>query len=284
MPLNESEIEALVKLLDEPDPADVSGLLLQLAERDDRDLRQLEERAITESRHVRRNLASAIDRARFGRLGQEWIEATRRPRVDLEQALVLISRTALPGEVSSAEIVSRKLDRMAHDVATRLAGDRAFDAGLDELAEVLSCAYGLRAAESCGPGNGYLAQTLETGRGSGITLCAVALLVGERLDLPIHGIDAPGRFLGFYGDPDVPLGTYFNPLDGFRAITMGEIVTLVGAGPGKLDHRVLLPVDTRRIVELSLRSLIASHELREDGERARNLSRWLEILLEADPV
>lgn len=221
---------------------------------------------------VKRNVQSALVRSRFHALDPNWTG-----RLDLEAALALISQTA---ENPPSLDITRTLDELAEEMGTHLSGDRAFDTGLGALADVLARNHGLRGNESdyYAPENNYLASVLAGGAGNPIMLCSVAILVGRRLELPVWGINSPGHFLGFYGDVDLRVGAYFDPFDGYRRLTSGQVQTLLGRFVDKFEPEMLAPASDRQIIARCLRNLSGSYLRLNQPEQVRNLERWISAI------
>ena len=239
---------------------------------DPADIEHVVARSTDASAAVRRNVQSALVRSRFASLDGEWSRMVA-GAMNLEQALVLISRTA---ERPPRLDVSATLDKYAEEAGALLSGDRAFDAGLGALAAVLFRGHGLRgnAGDYYAPENNYLANVLHTGLGNPITLCSIAILVGRRLELPVCGINSPGHFLGFYGDVDLRIGSFFDPFDGFQRRNSGQVQALLGQFVEKFEPEMLSAASDREIVSRSLRNLAGSYMRLNQPERVRHLERW----------
>jgi len=274
--LTESNLDGLIKLLDDSG-AGIDQLIDRVGNLPEADLSRLLERARAASQTVRENIYSALNRNLFSRLEGDWRRVACTVRPNLEAALTLIGRT----KPEAAELpVSASLDQLAAEVGSALSGDRAFDNGLAALGKVLS-ARGFRgnAADYYDPSNSYLQRVLATGLGIPISLCCVAILVGQRLELPVHGIGTPGHFLGFYGDPFVRLGSFFDPYAGFKRVTLGEIQALIGQyAAGPVDAKTLRPSSEREILSRTLGNLVGCYTARGETERARGLAKWQALL------
>jgi regulator of sirC expression with transglutaminase-like and TPR domain len=161
-----------------------------------------------------------------------------------------------------------------------LSGDRAFDAGSGALAEILYRRRGFRgnANDYYAPENGYLANVLGVGLGNPITLCCVAILVGRRLELPVWGVNSPGHFLGFYGDVHLRVGSFFDPFDGFRRLTTGQVQTLIGPFVEQFEPEMLKPASDVEIIARCLRNLAGSYMRLNQPEQVRHLERWNQSL------
>ncbi|MBX3474623.1 MAG: transglutaminase family protein [Planctomycetes bacterium] len=276
MAISERNLQGLLRLLEDTDGSSIDELVNHVSGLPAADLGQLR-RLAASSPVALANVARAGDRAMFRWLESDWARLAATSNPGLEAGLTLISRTL--GDEAAATIAPA-LDELADQVGARLAGDRAFDNGLGALAGVLT-GRGFRgnATDYYNPGNSYLSTVLSQGLGIPISLCCVAILVGQRLELPVHGIGTPGHFLGFYGDPYVGHGTYFDPFAGFKALQLGDIQRLLTqVSPQPVDMRLARPATNREILSRTLLNLVGCHEARDEPERAQALRHWLELL------
>lgn len=269
--LSDANLAGLLRLLQSGDDETRAPLIEQLALMDSADLRRVADRASQLSGAVRGAVEDAVLRRRYRAIHADW-KAALRSR-DLEGALIALGQA---GGARGVIDVAGRLDALARAVGDRLSGDRAFDTGLTALSEVLHGRYGLRGnVEDYGnPDNSYLQCVLESGLGVPISLCTIALLVGRRLDLPVSGIGAPGHFLGFYGEAELNLGTYFDAFNGFRRLTMSQVKALVGRYVEYVQPEMLYPVTEQEILARWLANLLAAWSERGGNEHARNLREW----------
>ncbi|MBK8205666.1 MAG: transglutaminase family protein [Planctomycetes bacterium] len=276
--LTDSNVAGLLRLLDGADEHLLEGLLDQLAAMPGTERERIEQRATGAGTDVRVALRRARIRAGYLREQRRWELAVARPRPRLEDALVVLGDAAGMQGVSD---VSARLDALAAEVGERLSGDRAFDTGLAAIVEVLHVKHKLRGSEANyhHPSNSYLQCVLDTGLGIPISLCVVALLVGQRLGLPVHGMSTPGHFLGFYGDADLGIGTWFDPFRGFARISQSQATALVAQFDEGFQLTPAKPADERQILERWLNNLMSAWSEQAEREHLRNLALYSAILL-----
>jgi regulator of sirC expression with transglutaminase-like and TPR domain len=118
-----------------------------------------------------------------------------------------------------------EIDAMAHEAQDYLRGD--LDAQLTGLCRYLFHEMGFRGniQNYYDPGNSYLNVVLERRTGIPITLCAVAMAVGNRAGLEVQGVGLPGHFIAKVVRDGREL--LFDPFHGGRRLTRRECETLV---------------------------------------------------------
>jgi regulator of sirC expression with transglutaminase-like and TPR domain len=196
--------------------------------------------------------------------------ASERAQPPLDLAMALIARCATPALDVEAPLA--RLDELAATCPSatfeavvrhlfgpgRLRGDRTD--------------YG-------DPRNSLLDQVLARRLGIPISLCAVAVEVGRRLDVPIDGIGMPGHFL--VRDPAEP-GRYCDPFHDGRMLDPPACRALhrqvVGAR-AVWDDSFLDAVDHRSILVRMLTNLKVSYRRRGDVAALR----WVMTLRAAFP-
>jgi regulator of sirC expression with transglutaminase-like and TPR domain len=123
--------------------------------------------------------------------------------IRLASAALLFARDAYP-HLEVAGYLAR-LDRMADRVA-KMAGRDPLDR-LDALRRVICVEeeYVGNAADYYDPRNSYLNEVIDRRMGIPISLSAVWLDVGRRLDWPLAGVNFPGHFLLRYETLEEPI-------------------------------------------------------------------------------
>jgi regulator of sirC expression with transglutaminase-like and TPR domain len=218
--------------------------------------------------------ARAANLARFARL-------TARPEsdIDLAQGALLIAAHGRPE--LRFEPTLDALEALAERTRIRL--DRGDTRGtvLDRLHDVLYAEAGFRgptAAEYHDADNSLLDRVVERRIGLPISLAIVALEVGWRVGLSLHGVGLPGHFL--VGALD---GTLVDPTNGQR-LTPDDCQALLRRALGDriLFHSSMLrPSGRREILARVLRNLRTVHLAERDWPAALGI---VDLLAVVEPV
>lgn len=274
MPISQANRRGLLRLLEDDDMRTVSPILDQLAAMSWTDLLTIQAEA-PNSPQVQRNLHYAHQRNIYQTLGVIWQRMCLTKGPDLLRGLILISSTVAADPGPS---IKRSLSRLAGIVGDELAGDRAIDNGLEAITRALGRFHGAT-KDYYAPENAYLHSVLRRREGIPITLACVAILIGRKLELPVHGIATPGHFVGYYGDPEIELGSYFDPFNSFRRVSLTQVQQIVARhSSAPLDRSLLRPASDGVILARVLNNLINMHSLRGEAERVHSLTGWLAIL------
>ncbi|MCC6174571.1 MAG: transglutaminase family protein [Chloroflexi bacterium] len=201
--------------------------------------------------------------------------------IDLDRAALLVAAVEYPGLDVDAYL--RRLDAMADEIRPRIDSDADPRLRVTVLAAFLSDDYGLRGNADAyyDPRNSYLNEVLDRRLGIPISLSAIYLEVGRRLDLPLEGVGMPGHFLIHYRHPTNPL--LLDPFAAGRIVTEDDCTerlrSLHGAD-ARLTPEMLQPVGTRAILFRMLNNLKGIYGALAEYRRA---VRTVDLMLAVQP-
>ena len=126
------------------------------------------------------------------------IAARQNEEIDLAEAALLIA--AETNEVDIESYLGR-LDAMAHAFEHTYDPDSALGISVSSLSDFIHIHEGFAGniKNYYDPENSYLNRVIDTKRGIPISLALIHIGIGQRLDLPVGGINVPGHFLVRYG-------------------------------------------------------------------------------------
>ncbi|MFQ5509824.1 MAG: transglutaminase family protein [Leptospirillia bacterium] len=198
---------------------------------------------------------------------------------NLEEGLLLVSRLDEPDlDVGACAV---QLARMTEDLMLRLDPGDGVDAMLSRMARYLFDEMGFagNAADYYNEKNSYLHTLLETRKGIPISLSCLYLILGHRLGLAISGLGVPGHFLIRYEDRyDTRI---VDPFHRGRTLDRDECVSLLRGLGLAFDDRYLEPVNTRYVLERTLKNLITVFSERGDQTALDLHQRALDALRSA---
>ncbi len=135
--------------------------------------------------------------------------------------------------------------------------------------------------------NYFIHKTLENKCGNGLMLGILYLIVGHDLDMPIYGVNLPGRFILAYAKEPVNLHApdedvrgkmlfFINPLNRGAIFSRNELLTELHKIGEKAEPSDFVPCDNKVIINLLLENLIDVYKedaLVEKIEEIRQLQR-----------
>lgn len=171
--------------------------------------------------------------------------------LDLERLAVAIARMGTPALDGAA--VSRTLDDLASLVADDVPRSASPDRTATALRDAIAGRLGFRGDPTADRSaeDSYLDVVLAHRRGLPILLSVVWILLGQRLGVPIAGVNYPGHFLVCLDAPGARV--FLDPFHAGAAREGSELLARVGGRPA--DRKLLEPCGTRPIVARMLANL-----------------------------
>lgn len=189
-----------------------------------------------------------------------FFELAQKDPIDLARGALLIAGEAYPR--LDPEIYIQELDRMATAVRPAVEAAPTTTAGLKALNHYLFVELGFKGNQEdyYNPRNSYLNDVLERRLGIPISLSVLYLEVGQRLGIPLDGINFPGHFLIKCTAPPAPL--FIDPFGGGQILEEDELETRLpfsGSRKLPLEKYFLDAVSPREILARMLRNLKQIH-------------------------
>ncbi len=188
--------------------------------------------------------------------------------IELDRAALLFAAVEYPDLDVSAGLGT--LDRFADLVRPRLSYLDSPNEIVETMAAVLHRDLGFRGNPQgyYDPRNSYLNQVMDRRLGIPISLSAIYIEVGRRLNLPFEGVGMPGHFLVRLGGALSPV--LVDPFDGGSILDEAACAARLRGiyGPGvRFTTAMLAPVGTRAIVFRMLANLKGIYVGRSDWTR-----------------
>ena len=210
---------------------------------------------------------------------QQSLEPTpQRPQGDLLLASLLIAKLDNPD--FSPQHYMKRVDRLAQRISKQCPANSTNEDKLDILLDHLFQKMGYHGStlDFHHRANSYLNDVIDDREGLPLSLVLLLMEVGQRINLQIHGIAAPGHFLALYREPDssVDQSVIIDAFSG-RRISRQEADKLSG---NQLSDDDFSPATNREIISRMLRNLIRSAEWEKDSSA---IIRYLDALVAIHP-
>jgi len=196
-----SEIDSIVRLLDDPDAEVQSSVRARLEElgRDALpDLRSAREEADPD---LRDQIDDVVHDLHLSDLERAWHSVMSAEEVDLERGAFLIALYRYP--TLDIPAYRETLDEFAEAARPRVENESGAMRGV-ELAGFLADDLGFSGNRDhyYDPSNSYLNRVIDRRLGIPISLSVLYVLIGRRLGLPVAGVNLPAHFVAKYEGRD----------------------------------------------------------------------------------
>jgi len=277
MPVPESQIRALIRLLSDEDERIVRTITGKLITIGPPAVPLLQEAEIEQPEMADR-IASVLEEIHWSKIEDELIELSALPdhSMDLETGAFLVARHAYP--TLDTSYYREKLDTMAHEVRARIGCRTSGEETVNALNRYIFAEMGFKGntknyyeAE-----NSFLNCVMDRRVGIPISLSVVYLLIGRRLELPLFGIGMPGHFLVKYESDRYKI--FIDCFNGGALLTEKNCARfLTEAGYG-FDDKYLHPIPTRAILSRMVKNLLAIYSKTHEQVKSSRLAKFMAIL------
>lgn len=277
----ESQIRALIRLLSDEDDRIVRTISGKLIDIGSSAVPLLQEAEIEQPEMADR-IASVLEEIRGGRIEDELLDLAALPdqAISLEVGAFLIARYAYP--TLDVARYCDQLDRMAHEVRARIGQRASGEEAVNALNRYLFMEQGFKGNTKnyYEVENSYINCVMDRRIGIPISLSVIYLLIGQRLEFPLHGIGMPGHFLVKYESDRYKI--FIDCFNGGALLTERNCARfLTEAGYG-FDDKYLQKSTVRAILSRMVKNLLAiySNTKSKEGDtvKAARLTKFIEIL------
>ncbi|GAB3635737.1 hypothetical protein GCM10027422_13270 [Hymenobacter arcticus] len=281
-----NEIKALISLLDDPEIApQIQGEIQGLGEAIIPFLEESWEETLDPQQQSR--LEDLIHQLQFDGLQQRlrvWRDAGAQ---DLLEGMWLLNSYQYPD--ADLQALNRAIEQLRFEAWTLLRPEMHPADQMQVLNHVIfrNHKFAANTQHFHSPANSMLHRVLETKRGNPLSLCVIYLLVAQRLDLPVFGVNLPNLFVLTYlvkkdDDDEVVLPFYINCYNRGVILSKADIEHYVGqlgitSQPGFYE-----PCTHLDIVRRAMRNLQVGFEKLQEPAKAEEVAQLLAILLEQD--
>lgn len=284
MSTSSSELNALLRLLDDNDERIITAVDEKILAYGDTALTALQPFAETHDEHVRAHASRLLMQISSGRFlreledMQDESETSPDGDVELERGVVALTRFAYPFYEQA------ELEETVGSFAKRLKTRLSLCSTHGEVLKVLTfffCCEEMFAGNNedyYNPDNSYINKVLEGRRGIPISLSIVWLLTARRLGLPIVGINLPGHFMLKYDVPKVDI--YIDPFNGGKLLSRLDCIRFMVNAGYNFSEQHLTPATNRQILVRTFNNLAEIYSQKNDELHAEPIKKAVKILSE----
>ena len=273
--LKESEIKALVVLLDDEDDEVVSHVEEKIMSLGTSIIPLLEQEwESTFNPIVQGKIEDIVHELQFELLKERFLEWKDQEDNDLLEGLWIVATYLYPDlEINE---LNQELDQLYHELWRHMEDHMAPYDRVKVFNEVFFNNFKFRANTKNfhSPANSMINAVLETKKGNPISLCAVYLLLAQKMDLPIYGVNLPNLFILIYQVGDESF--YINVFNRGLVFTRDDIDNYLESLQLEKQDIFYDPCSNLDIILRALRNLIVSFEKLGDYHKADEIKLILQ--------
>jgi regulator of sirC expression with transglutaminase-like and TPR domain len=282
-PMENTILNALIKLLDEPDEA-AYGLIREqiLLIGPDAIVPLQAHLENTFNALIQERIQWLIRKLHQDSLYAEFLNWLTIGSSDLLQGFILVTKTQFPS-LDEKEIIAR-IEQLKIDIWIELHENLTALENVKVLNHILFDIHHFdgNKSEMTAPQNNYINTFLDSKKGSPISLGMLFIIMAQKLGLPVYGVNLPQHFILAYltatgienpGEDDVLF--YINPYNKGAVFTRREIDLFIGQMKIKPDRSFFAPCSNPDIIRRLINNLVFSYNQSGDSDKVGDLENLL---------
>ena len=289
--ITDSEINALIRLVEDPDPQIYSQVKLKLVSYGSSVLPSIEHTWLKASQNDEHQskLQDIISEIRVSELSEKLVKWKNSSNRDLLKGALIISQYQYPN--INELMIEKEIEKIQQKVWLEINdGNTAF-----ETVKIFNhvmfdiCGFKGNKKNFFSPNNSFLYSALRQRQGTPLTLSIIYSIVAQRLEIPIYGVNLPNQFiLGFVDenktlkmlniDSERQVLFYINPYAKGRIFDHHEIENYLRALKLPMEKEHYEPCSNTVILKRMLSNLCFSYKKIGDTQKVEDLQKLNLIL------
>ena len=287
--MKESEIQALITLLEDPDWTVYEAVKTRLVDLGDEILPQLKSAWADSKDDIFLERSSIIiSDVQFNQTYGEFRSWVNSDEANLFEGAFLIAKYNFP-DLDKDEIL-QKVEKIKRDAWLQMNDNLT---PLEQIRVLNHIIFNIHKfirnnMDFYSPKNSYLNLVLETKKGNPVSLAILYLLVAVKLGLPVYGVNLPKNFILAYVEElsnsnletvleDKIVSFYINPYNNGAVLTKREIDHFLKQQKIKPLDYFYTPCDNLTTIQRLLLNLTYAYERQEDFTKAEELKKFLKL-------
>jgi regulator of sirC expression with transglutaminase-like and TPR domain len=290
MLIEPAEINALIKLVDDPDEDIHLHVRQKIIDYGKHAIPYIEKAwgAPGANEALRIQLELIQHQIQFTLVKENLLNWSLEKEPDLLEGFILISQYEYPD--ISPLYIKKYLDKIKQDIWIELNPNLTAFEQIKVFNKVFFEIYGFRgnAKNYHSPKNSFINTVLESKKGNPLSLSIVYMHIAQMLDLPLYGINLPNHFVLGYVDIALSRLTgnsksnvvfYVNPYSKGALLMNGDLERFLYELKLPLKDEFMLPCNAKDILIRVMNNLINSYKLDGKDEKINELKELKELLL-----
>ena len=283
--INETEVNSLIRLLDDPDQEIYSHVHEKLLSYGSAAIGYLEsafEQAFDPIQQER--IANLVHEIQFDILKNDLRLWMHGGAFDLLQGILIINRYQYP-DLDEQKVINQ-IEAIKRDIWIQMMNEASAPEQIKLINHVFYNIYGFsgNTTNHLDPQNSFLSQVLETKKGSQTSLAIIYSIIAQKLDIPVYGVNLPQHFILAYMDESQQSEFEGGVLFYINAFNKGfifgrrDVDMFLKQLNLKYDKQFYEPCSNTDIIKRVLRNLVSAYEHAGASEKVDEVNELMEIL------
>jgi regulator of sirC expression with transglutaminase-like and TPR domain len=283
--INPSEINYLIRLLDDPDQEIYDHIHDKILSYGVDVIEYLEsawEQAFDPIQQDR--IANLVHEIQFGIVKTDLKLWYQGGGFDLLQGALIINRYQYP-DLDEQKVINQ-IEDIKRDIWIQMIYEASPAEQIKIINHVFYSIYGFTGNTSNhqDPQNSYLSQVLDTKRGNQISLAIIYATIAQKLDIPVYGVNLPQHFILAYVDESMEtefeggILFYINAFNKGFIFGRRDVDMFLKQLNLRAEKQFYEPCSNADIVRRIIRNLISAYEHLGSSEKVNELNELLEIV------
>lgn len=283
--INPTEVNSLIRLLDDPDAeiyVHVHNKLLSYGTAAVEYLEQAWEQAFDPIQQER--IANLVHEIQFGIVKKDLQLWHLGGAFDLLQGILIINRYQYP-DLDEQKVINQ-IEAIKRDIWIQMMNEASPAEQVKLINHVFYNIYGFNGntTNHLDPQNSFLSQVLETKKGNQISLAIIYSIIAQKLDIPVYGVNLPQHFILAYMDEGAQsefeggILFYINAFNKGFIFGRRDVDMFLKQLNLKSEKQFYEPCSNTDIIKRVLRNLISAYENLGSAEKVAELNELLGTL------
>ncbi|MFD0793236.1 transglutaminase-like domain-containing protein [Mucilaginibacter litoreus] len=283
--INPTEVNSLIKLLDDPDAEIYNHVHQKLLSYGAAAIQYLEN-AFGEAFDPiqQERIANLVHEIQLGIIKNDLKLWYQGGAFDLLQGILIINRYQYP-DLDEQKVINQ-IESIKRDIWIQMNNEASPVEQVKLINHILYNIHGFsgNTTNHRDPQNSYISQVLETKKGNQISLAIIYSIIAQKLDIPVYGVNLPQHFILAYVDESLEtefeggILFYINAFNKGFIFGRRDVDMFLKQLNLQYDKQFYEPCSNTDIIKRVIRNLISAYEHLGSSEKVDELNELLEIV------
>ncbi|QHS54538.1 hypothetical protein GWR56_02870 [Mucilaginibacter sp. 14171R-50] len=284
--INPTEVNSLIRLLDDPDTEIYGHVHEKLLSYGTEAITYLEsafEQAFDPTQQER--IANLVHEIQFGTVKNDLKLWYQSGAFDLLQGILIINRYQYP-DLDEQKVINQ-IESIKRDIWIQMMNEASPVEQVKLMNHVFYSIHGFsgNTTNHRDPQNSYISQVLETKKGNQISLAIIYSIIAQKLDIPVYGVNLPQHFILAYLDEsresefEGGILFYINAFNKGFIFGRRDVDMFLKQLNLQFDKQFYEPCSNADIIKRVLRNLISAYEHLGSSEKVDELNELLNLFI-----